>query len=227
MKTTGKMMFVLVGLVAATMLTGCTDWKKKYEALDVEYQNVKGLYENCEATLTSSASEKGRLERDLADSRRQLEDMQKQIATKQATPAQATGFEGVGEVAVDADAGTITVTISDAILFASGSATLKNTYISELDKAYSVLRSKYAGRKIDIVGHTDTDPISKTKNKWQDNWELSAERALTVVRYLVKKGIPDEDIRAAGCGASRPVAANSTAAGKAKNRRVEIVVYMR
>jgi len=128
---------------------------------------------------------------------------------------------------VDADAGTITVTISDAILFASGSATLKNTYISELDKAYSVLRSKYAGRKIDIVGHTDTDPISKTKNKWQDNWELSAERALTVVRYLVKKGIPDEDIRAAGCGASRPVAANSTAAGKSKNRRVEIVVYMR
>ncbi len=227
MKTTGKMLFVLVGLVAATMLTGCTDWKKKYEALDVEYQNVKGLYENCEATLSSSASEKGRLERDLADSRRQLEEMQKQIATKQATPAQATGFEGVGDVSVDAAAGTITVTISDAILFASGSATLKSASIAELDKAYSVLRSKYAGRKIDIVGHTDTDPINKTKNKWQDNWELSAERALTVVRYLVKKGIPDETIRAAGCGESRPVASNSTAAGKAKNRRVEIVVYMR
>jgi chemotaxis protein MotB len=227
MKTTGKMMFVLVGLVAATMLTGCTDWKKKYEALDVEYQNVKGLYENCEATLTSSASEKGRLERDLADSRRQLEEMQKQVAEKKTTAAKVTDLEGIGEVSIDAAAGTITVTISDAILFASGSATLKSASIAELDKAASVLKSKYAGRKIDVVGHTDTDPISKTKNKWQDNWELSTERALTVVRYLVKKGLPDEAVRAAGCGQARPVASNSTAAGKAKNRRVEIVVYMR
>lgn len=221
-----RSMVVLAGLVVLSLLSGCTDWKKKYQALDVEYQNVKGLYENCQATLDSSAAEKGRLGQELAESRRQLEEMQKQISEQKATPAQATGFEGM-DVAVDAAAGTITVTVSDSILFASGSATLKNAYISELDKIYSVVRERYNGRKIDVVGHTDTDPISKTKNKWQDNWELSAQRALTVTRYLVNKGIAKDHIRAAGCGDARPVASNSSSSGKSKNRRVEVVVYMK
>ena len=96
---------------------------------------------------------------------------------------------------------------------------------AELDHIRSVLRDgKYAGKPIDVVGHTDSDPIRKTKNQWKDNWELSAERALSVARYLIQKGIDDEDIRAVGCGASRPVASNSSSSGKAKNRRVEIVV---
>ena len=226
MKVAGMVKVAVVGLVALTMLSGCTDWKKKYQSLDVEYQNVKGLYENCQATLDSSAAEKGRLGQELAESRRQLEEMQKQIDEKKATPAQATGFEGM-DVAVDAAAGTITVTVSDSILFASGSATLKNAYIAELDKINGVIRERYSGRKIDVVGHTDTDPISKTKNKWQDNWELSAQRALTVTRYLVNKGIAKDRIRAAGCGEARPVASNSSSSGKSKNRRVEVVVYMK
>lgn len=226
MKVSGMVKVAMIGLVTLTMLSGCTNWKKKYQALDVEYQNVKGLYENCQATLDSSAAEKGRLGQELAESRRQLEEMQKQIDEKKATPAQATGFEGM-DVAVDAAAGTITVTVSDSILFASGSATLKNAYISELDKINGVIRERYNGRKIDVVGHTDTDPISKTKNKWQDNWELSAQRALTVTRYLVNKGIAKDRIRAAGCGDARPVASNSSSSGKSKNRRVEVVVYMK
>jgi len=88
-----------------------------------------------------------------------------------------------------------------------------------------VLRSKYSGRHIDVVGHTDTDPIKKSP--WKDNWELSAERALTVIRYLIQRGIPENQIRASGCGEARPIASNATAAGKARNRRVEIVVHMR
>lgn len=224
MKTAGKMMLVLVGLIVVSTLTGCTNWQKKYKALDVEYQNLKGLYENCQATLEGTAAEKTRMSQELASSRQQLEEMQRQIAEKKATPAQATGFEGM-DVAVDATAGTITVTISDAILFASGSSTLKNTYIAELDKVYSVIRERYSGRKVDVVGHTDADPIKKSK--WKDNWELSAQRALTVVRYLVNKGMSPELVRAAGCGEARPVASNSSSAGKSKNRRVEVIVYMK
>ncbi len=72
-----------------------------------------------------------------------------------------------------------------------------------------------------------TDPINKTKDLWKDNWDLSAQRALAVVRYLQGHGISDKLIRAVGCGEARPVDTNTTTAGKAKNRRVEIVVYMR
>jgi len=112
-------------------------------------------------------------------------------------------------------------------LFASGKATLKNATISELDDIYRVLRERYSGKQVDVVGHTDTDPIVKTKDLWKDNWDLSAGRSLTVLRYLVDKGVSPQNIRAVACGQSRPVASNATAAGKAKNRRVEIVVHMR
>jgi len=104
---------------------------------------------------------------------------------------------------------------------------LKKTNISELDHIREVLQQKYPGKQIDVVGHTDTDPINKTKDLWKDNWELSAQRALAVTRYLIARGIDDKMIRAVGCGQARPVVSNATATGKAKNRRVEIVVHMR
>jgi len=130
-------------------------------------------------------------------------------------------------VAFDPAAGTITVTLPNTILFESGKAELKSATSAELDHILSVLKSKYSGKEIDVVGHTDTDPIAKTKDLWKDNWELSAERALSVARYLMAQGIPDGQVRASGCGPARPVAPNTTSAGKAKNRRVEIVVHMR
>ena len=126
---------------------------------------------------------------------------------------------------VDAEAGTVTVTLPNTILFSSGKATLKNATITELDHIQSVLDQQYSGREIDIVGHTDSDPIKKSK--WKDNLELSAQRALTVTRYLIKRGISEANIRAVGCGASRSIASNASTSGKARNRRVEIVVNMR
>ncbi|MHC4856084.1 MAG: OmpA/MotB family protein [Planctomycetota bacterium] len=212
-----KMVVVCSVMVAMSMLTGCTNWKKKYNSLDVEHQNLKGLYESCITSLDSSAEEQARMSQE-------LENLKKQLAQGK-TASQATGFKG--DVKVDEAAGTITVTLSNSILFSSGKATLKNATSSELDDIYRVLRERYSGRRVDVVGHTDTDPIVKTKNLWKDNWDLSAGRALTVLRYLVDKGVRPEKVRGVACGQARPVASNATAAGKAKNRRVEIVVHMR
>ncbi|MHC4237871.1 MAG: OmpA/MotB family protein [Planctomycetota bacterium] len=213
-----NMVVICIAMVAVSMLTGCTNWKKKYGALDVEHQNLKGRYENCIASLDSSAAETAKM-------RQQLEDMNKKMAQGQA-PKDTHGF-GNRDVKVDPNKGTITVTLPNSILFSSGKATLKNSTSAELNQIYSVLRERYSGKKVDIVGHTDTDPIVKTKNLWKDNWDLSAGRALTVVRYLVKQGVSEKDIRGVACGQSRPVASNASSAGKAKNRRVEIVVHMR
>ncbi|MCI0499837.1 MAG: OmpA family protein [Planctomycetales bacterium] len=212
-----KILFVGCVLMMVSVLAGCTNWKKKYNALDVEHQNLQGLYENCVASLDTSASEKAQLSQ-------QLEEMRKQMQQGK-TAAQATGFEG--DVKVDERAGTITVTLPNEILFASGKATLKSSTSAELDQIYSVLRERYSGRQVDVVGHTDTDPIRRTKDQWKDNWDLSAERALTVLRYLVDRGVQPDNICGVACGESRPVAPNTSAAGKAKNRRVEIVVHMR
>ena len=211
-----KMLVVCIAMVVVSMLTGCTNWKKKYGSLDVEHQNLKGLYENCVASLESSAAESAKM-------RQELENLRKQMQQGKSA-SEATGFKG--DVKVDPNAGTITVTLPNSILFSSGKATLKNSTNSDLNHVYSVLRERYSGKQVDVVGNTDTDPIVKTKNLWKDNWDLSAGRALTVVRYLVDKGVSPKNIRGVACGQSRPVASNSSSAGKAKNRRVEIVVHM-
>ena len=211
-KVNKGMVGLLIGLLSVTVLSGCTDWHKKYQVLDVDYQNVKGQLER-------ERAEKGQMAMQLAELQKQLEEGQKS--------GKDLGFPG--EVSVNAAEGTITVTLEDTILFDSGKADLKKSSSAELDQIVSTLkgRQEYAGKNIDIVGNTDTDPIRKTATLWKDNWELSSERSLTVLRYMVSRGIPAERVRAIGCGEARPVAPNTSASGKSKNRRVEIVVHMR
>jgi len=216
--TNKKTIALLICLVVFALLPGCTNWEEKYRFLEVENENLKGQ-------LELAKSEKGELADRISRDLMTIEELQRQIEERAQTPADATGFgEGV-DVAFDPSKGTITVTLPNAILFDSGKATLKKTTSVELDHIHSVLRDKYSGRQIDVAGHTDTDPIKKSN--WKDNWELSAQRALSVLRYLVKRGIPEEQIQAVGCGQRRPIASNSTARGKARNRRVEIVVHLR
>jgi chemotaxis protein MotB len=219
-----KFALLTIVMISFGLLSGCTNYKKKYNALNVEHQNLKGLYDNCKTTLDSSASEKENLAARLAEGEQTIEDLRKQMEEKGQTSGQATGFDGY-QVDMDAAAGTITVTLPNAILFDSGKDVLKSSAKKNLNEIVSVLNEKYSGRLLDIVGHTDSDPIKKSK--WEDNWQLSTERALTVLRELVQNGIPENQVRAVGCGSSIPVADNSSASGKAKNRRVELVVHMK
>jgi chemotaxis protein MotB len=212
-----KLVIPLITIIALSLTPGCIDYKKKYDYLNVEHQNLKGRLENKELENQELANR-------VAQDQQTIDELQRQIEELHKTPAQATGFEGM-DVAFDAAAGTITVTLQNTILFDSGKATLKSATSKELDHILSVLKQKYASKDIDVVGHTDTDPIQKSP--WKDNLELSAQRALSVARYLIEHGIPDKQVRAAGCGSARPIASNATTEGKARNRRVEVVVNMR
>ncbi len=216
--TNEKTIALLICLTLFALLPGCTNWEEKYKILEVENENLKGL-------LDVASAEKGQLADRISQDQMTIEELQRQIEERAQTPADATGFGAGYDVAFDPSKGTITVTLPNAILFDSGKATLKKTTSTELDHIQSVLRDRYSGKQIDVAGHTDTDPIKKSK--WKDNWELSAQRALSVLRYLVKRGISEKEIQAVGCGQSQPIASNSTASGKAKNRRVEIVVHLR
>ncbi|MGA2679528.1 MAG: OmpA family protein [Sedimentisphaerales bacterium] len=217
MQFTKNKVALLVALIAVTMFSGCTDWKKKHDALNVENQNTKGLLEREKAENAQMADQ-------LAKDQQTIQDLQKQIVEKKRSPADATGFGEGYDVSFDANAGTITVTLPNAILFDAGKATLKGSTNKELDHIYSVLKAKYPGRHIEVAGHTDSDPIRKSS--WKDNLELSSQRAMAVARYLTQKGVAENKISATGYGEGRPIASNSTAEGKKKNRRVEIVVHM-
>ncbi len=91
---------------------------------------------------------------------------------------------------------------------------------AQLDQMVSEIRSKYGKDAIYVIGHTDNDPIRKTK--WTDNLELSAERAMAVARYLGSKGIARTHLVAGGMGEYDPIVPNTGNANKAKNRRIEI-----
>jgi chemotaxis protein MotB len=223
-KVFSRISIALIALILVSVLTGCTNWEQEYKNLDIILQNREGQLEDCQGRLEGLADQSKALGEQLSQSRQTVADLERQL--KSGAPAStASGFGDGMNVKYSKADGTITVTLQNTVLFSSGKATLKKRTINELDHIRKVVQDRYSGMLIDVVGHTDTDPIKKSK--WKDNWQLSAERALSVLRYLNSKGISSKNIRAIAAGSSRSVASNKTSSGKSQNRRVEIVVHTR
>jgi chemotaxis protein MotB len=211
-----KRSVVWVGVLSLCLLAGCTNYRQRYERLAVENEDQK-------TKLSKADADKARMADQIAHDQTTIEELTRQLENIQKNPSEA-GFGNL-PVSVDPLAGTITVTLQDAILFAPGKASLKSSTIRQLDDVVAAIRQRYSGKVVDVIGHTDADPIRRSK--WQDNLALSCERAMAVARYLDKHGLPEKQVRAIGRGAADPKDSNSTAAGKAKNRRVEIVVHVK
>ncbi|MCF6157762.1 MAG: hypothetical protein E3K32_04155 [wastewater metagenome] len=112
----------------------------------------------------------------------------------------------------------------ETILFDSGMATVKPQGETALRKVAEFL-DENPSTSIRIDGHTDADPIRKTKHLWNSNHHLSAARALSVFHFLTKnEHLTEKRIHIAGFGPNRPIAPNNTAAGKKQNRRVEFLI---
>jgi chemotaxis protein MotB len=117
--------------------------------------------------------------------------------------------------------GKLTVNILDQVLFDSGEADLKPEGEKMLEKIAAVLL-QHTNRQIHIIGHTDDVPI---RRKFASNWELSTARATAAVRFLQEHAkIDPRRLGALGYGEFHPIAPNTTAEGRAKNRRIEVVV---
>jgi chemotaxis protein MotB len=116
------------------------------------------------------------------------------------------------------------LSIESNVLFAPGSAKLTAEAKSTLSRVIAVIQKEYPNHYVRIDGHTDDQKISRSKDKWDDNWDLSGGRAQAVLHYLLDHGVPSKDLGFAGFGQERPRAPNSGDANRSKNRRVEIVV---
>jgi chemotaxis protein MotB len=121
--------------------------------------------------------------------------------------------------------GKLTVNILDRILFDSGEAELKPEGEKMLQKIAGVI-AQYPNRQIHVIGHTDNVPIRiGPRTKYPSNWELSTARATAAVRFLCEKaGADPHRIGAVGYGEFHPIADNASADGRAKNRRIALVV---
>jgi chemotaxis protein MotB len=129
-----------------------------------------------------------------------------------------------GQIAITELQGKLTVEVVDKILFDSGQAEVKPEGLAVLKRVVEILMT-VEDKVIRIEGHTDNIPIAGALAKrYPTNWELSAARALNVTRYLEKEGIDPTILSAAAFGEYQPVAENDTPEGRAKNRRIAIIL---
>ena len=125
-----------------------------------------------------------------------------------------------GKVRVLETSRGVTIEINDSILFAPGQAQLEQTSIRAMRAVGDVLAN--TDFPITIEGHTDNVPIRTAQ--FPSNWELSAVRATTVLRLFVEAGVLPEHLTAIGYGETRPVEGNESIEGRARNRRVSILI---
>lgn len=146
-------------------------------------------------------------------------DLQKETkAREEAEKRAAAAMASLAEVAkVKEEARGVVITLSGSVLFATGKSDLLPIAQQKVAEVAKALKDQ-GFKAIVVEGHTDS------QGNAQKNEELSFRRAESVRQTLISNGLPADKIKAAGLGSSRPVTDNSTAEGRANNRRVEIVV---
>lgn len=134
--------------------------------------------------------------------------------------ARSHGFSASIETLIDSR-GLVIRLLTDDVLFDSGSATLKPEAAPLLAKIAALVNVD-ASHPISVGGHTDDVPIAT--GQFPSNWELSAARAAGVARFLTGHGVAATRLEATGVADQRPIATNTTAEGRSRNRRVEIAL---
>lgn len=181
-----------------------------------------GTLESDNARLTQ---EVGDAQKALTDAQKAREEKVREVSsTYEQLVAKMKGEIDKGQVTISELKGRLTVNMVDAVLFDSGKAEIKPEGLVVLGKVIEILKT-VNDKAIRIEGHTDNKPITgPLTQRYPTNWELSAARAINVARYLQKQGIEPGNLSAAAFGPFKPVADNAVEEGRAKNRRIEIVL---
>lgn len=210
-----------IGVAAIGLaLGGCkgkgADLEAQLEQYQVENSDLRSENERLGSALAECDLSNDALNTENSRIQSENAQLRQEIAALRNRPAATSGFEGIDGIGVSARGGEIVVEVAGDVLFDSGSVTLKNDSRQRLNQIASVIQSRYPNNRIRIAGHTDNDPIRKSK--WETNERLSAERALAVQEYLATRGVPKSRTYAAAFGPSQPKGS------KAQSRRVEIII---
>ena len=213
---------IFAGLVAAVGIgfLGFTTWEKQVALLRAEATAAE-----LRAQADTRKARTVEVEQLLGQARERADALAREMAqatnTQQRLETEMRDALQSRDVAVSELQGKLMVTIVDRILFDSGEAQLKPEGMRVLDQVAGVL-SGFTNRQVQVFGHTDNRPI---RLKFPSNWELSAARAVAAVRHLNERaGVEARRLSAVGCGEFQPIADNSTAEGRARNRRIALVV---
>jgi len=128
------------------------------------------------------------------------------------------------EIEVEQAPTGVKITVAATVLYPSGIAVLSDRGKSVLCKVAETLKDR---RNVNIIveGHTDNVPISpKLASTFATNWELASARSINIIHFLVEKGIEESRFGSGAFSFQRPIASNDTEEGKAKNRRIELLI---
>jgi len=209
-------------LVAALVGYSMYRQKEQFRAVSAELASLKQAAEQ-------SATRGLQLQQELTNSHHRIEALLKEkekVTENQARmERQMRDALQSKDVTISELRGSLTVNILDRVLFDSGEAELKPEGEKVLAQVAGVL-TQHTNRQIYVIGHTDNVPIRSTVfSRYASNWELSTARATSAVRYLAEKaGVDPRLLAAIGSGEYHPVADNSTPEGRARNRRIAIVI---
>ena len=203
--------------------------KNSNEALKANMAKNRELLEQLEAKGKALALEQERLDK----SSQRLSELEALIAAKEAAMRKLketlsnalNGFEGKG-LTVEQKNGKVYVSMENKLLFKSGSWAVNSEGKNAVVEVGKVLGDN-PDISVLIEGHTDDDPYAGS-GPIADNWDLSTKRATAIVAILSEnKKVNKQNLTAAGRGEFSPLASNATAEGKAKNRRIEIILTPR
>jgi chemotaxis protein MotB len=211
-------------------------WKAKAEVAEGKTREALAAGDALNRRLSALQAEKDTLESDkeaLVTARdflaKSVEEKSSELATLKGTTDELKEKMkdeiAKGDIQLTESGGKLRVGLVDKILFDSGEASVSKRGEGVLARLGAVLAS-IEDRQIQVSGHTDNTPISdKLKQQFPTNWELSMARATNVLRFLQEKAaVPAERLVASGYGEYQPIANNRTAAGRAKNRRIELLL---
>ncbi|UAB81766.1 OmpA family protein [Marixanthomonas sp. SCSIO 43207] len=215
--------------------------QKSYDAL--EANSSSALTENLERNrkllaqleekeraLAAESQRLNKLQQDLAARSKRVDELERIIAAKDAKmkalkdaiSAALTNFEGNG-LTVEQRDGKVYVSMENKLLFESGSWAVNSRGRQAVVQLGNVL-AQNPEIAVLIEGHTDNVPYGGN-GPLKNNWDLSTKRATAIVNILTENGsIPKDNLTAAGRGEYAPIATNATAEGKAKNRRIEVIL---
>jgi flagellar motor protein MotB len=213
----------LVLMAAGLFSVGCqNNMKKENDALWQQNRELQARLAESESKLRSAPdpAELQSMRDEIARRDAEIAELKANLQKPGPGEAHNPGLEGI-DASYDAAAGTVTVAIPGNVLFDSGRSVLKSSAKHTLDKIASAIKKSYPGKRVYVDGHTDTDPIRRTKAAYDDNFDLAYERAHSVAGYLMTKGISEKNLVIRSYGINNPKSS------KEASRRVEIVVKVK
>jgi len=218
---------VLVLMLASGVACGIP--KSQYDALDAKEKQEKAESDkeiaDLKAKITELEGKSGQLDE---QTKKELDELR---AQKTAAESRAKLFDDfvlkfksmidAGKLDIATRRGQIVLALATDVLFDEGKTDIKPEGKTAIGEVASALKA-VGGRRFQVAGHTDTFPIHN--KEFPSNWELSTARAVAVVKLLVEKGVKADQLSAAGYAEFDAVQSNKDDKGRAKNRRIEIVL---